>query len=117
MDKLGLTSLAIGVMFALTILWLIRKDHLHVKHSLWWMVVAWVAVILAFYPALIDHLAAVVGIAYGPSVVFLLAILVLAIKNLLSDIENTKLTVKVHRLGQELAILEQKVEALNKKAV
>ncbi len=41
----------IGFIAALTIIVLIRRDHLHVRYGLWWIAVAGAFILFGFYPA------------------------------------------------------------------
>ncbi len=106
MSSLHLTTALLGLGLAMVILWLLRRDHLHLMHGLFWLVVAAFAAVLGVWPGLIDQLARVAGIFYPPALLFLAAAIILLIKVLHADILNTRLQREVRRLNQRLALLE-----------
>lgn len=106
MNSLHLTTALLGLGLAVVILWLLRRDHLHVVHGLFWLGVAALAALLGVWPGLIDKLAVIAGISYPPALLFLTAAIVLLIKALHADILNTRVEREVRRLNQRLALLE-----------
>jgi hypothetical protein len=106
MSSLHLTTALLGLGLAVAILWLLRRDHLHVVHGLFWLVVAALAALLGIWPGLIDKLAAIAGITYPPALLFLAAAMVLLVKALHADIASTRMEREVRRLNQRLALLE-----------
>ena len=61
---------------------------------------------MLFRSWLIDTLGGALGIAYGPTLLFLVAILVLVVKALFADIATTRLKRDIRRLNQRIAMLE-----------
>ena len=106
MSSLHLTTALLGLGLAVVILWLLRRDHLHLVHGLFWLLVAALAALLGVWPGLIDRLAAIAGISYPPALLFLAAAMVLLVKALHADIMNTRVEREVRRLNQRLALLE-----------
>jgi hypothetical protein len=102
----------IGIAAALTIIVLIRRDHLHVRYGLWWLAVAMAFVILGFFPVIIDWLATKVGVAYGPVLALTLGLTVFAIKVLTLDIARSRDETRTVRLIQRIAMLESEVRQL-----
>ena len=105
-------SASLAVLVVVAIFWLLRRDRLPVMHSLWWLVVAALIALLGFFPRLIDEAAAFVGVAYPPSLLFVVAILVLLLKVLLEDVDVSRDRQRLLRLAQKVAILEEEVERL-----
>jgi hypothetical protein len=101
-----ITVLVIGFGLAYAILHLVRRDHLYIRQGVFWISIAVISVAFAVWPSLIDMLGGMVGIAYPPNLLFLVAIVVLVVKALLSDIALTKLQRDVRRLNQRIALLE-----------
>ncbi len=99
-------SAAIGLLVAATILFLIRRDKLHVRHGVFWVLMALVFAGLGLAPPLVDWLAQIIGIGYPPVLALVAAIAVLVIKILLMDIERAHQEVQLQRLIQRLAMLE-----------
>lgn len=106
MAPLQITTTFLGLGLAAVILVLVRRDHLYLLHGLFWILVAGAAGILGVWPGLIDHLAAVVGISYPPALLLLVAVVVVLVKTLHTDIVNTRVERDVRRLNQRLALLE-----------
>ncbi len=98
--------LGLGLLVALTILMLIRRDRLVIMHSIWWLTMATLILILAFFPELVDLAAKKVGIAYPPSLLFVAAILVVVIKLLMSDIDRSHDRRRLLLLAQRVALLQ-----------
>ena len=97
---------AIGLSVAAMIFWLMRKDRLHVRHGMGWVIVAVVFAFLGFVPWIIDSVAGVIGIASPPILALTLAVSVLVIKIFLMDIERSRIEVRNQRLIQRVAMLE-----------
>ena len=104
-----LTSAIIGLILAGTILWLIRRDHLHTRHAAWWLSIAFMIVILGIFPPIIDVIALQLGVNYPPTLIFVLGIGMILIKVLSTDIEQSKSERKIRRLAQRLALLEGEI--------
>lgn len=109
---LSVVTGVIGIVAALTIIVLIRRDHLHVRYGLWWMAVAAAFVILGVFPEANDWLAARLGIVYGPVLALTLGLTVFVIKILTIDIARSRNETRIIRLVQRIAMLESEVRSL-----
>ena len=107
----------IGIATAVTILVLIRQDHLHVRYGLWWMGAAVAFALLGLFPAIFDSIAPRLGIAYPPVLALLLGLLVLVLKILVMDIERSRNATKMQRMVQRIALLESEIRDLQGRAV
>jgi hypothetical protein len=101
-----LPVLVLGIGLAITILLLVRRDHLYIRQGMFWIAVAFLSLVFGAWPLLIDALGRALGIAYPPTLLFLGAIMVLVVKALLGDIALTKLRRDLRRLNQRIALLE-----------
>jgi hypothetical protein len=106
MKDYHLTVLIVGFGLAYGILHLVRRDHLYIRQGVFWIAIAVLTLGLAIWPRFIDMLGAVLGIAYPPTLLFLVAIVVLVVKALLADISATRLKRDMRRLNQRIAMLE-----------
>jgi len=97
---------AIGLSVAAMILWLMRRDRLHVRHGMGWIFVAGVFAFLGFVPWIIDSVAGAIGISSPPILALTLAVSLLVIKIFLMDIDRSRLEVRNQRLIQRVAMLE-----------
>jgi hypothetical protein len=104
----------IGFIAALTIIVLIRRDHLHVRYGLWWIAVAGAFILFGFYPEIIDWLAVRLGVAYGPTLALTLGLTVFVIKILTIDIARSRNETRIVRLIQRIAMLESEVDTLRR---
>ena len=102
----------IGIVTAITIVILIRRDHLHVRYGLWWMGAALAFALLGLFPAIFDHIAPRLGIRYPPILALILGLLVLLLKILVMDIERSRNAIRMQRLVQRLALLEAELRDL-----
>ena len=102
----------IGLVVAVLIIGLIRKDRLHVNHGMGWIAVALIFALLGFSPGIIDRVAQQLGIGYPPVLALTLGIAVLTIKILLMDIERSRLEMRNQRLIQRVAMLEADLRKL-----
>lgn len=112
MIPLSVFSLLVALAMVLAIFWLLRRDRLPIMHSLWWLGVAGLILLLGLNLQLIDNAAAWVGVSYPPSLLFFAAILVLFIKVLLEDVEVSHDRRRILDLVQKVAMLEEQVNQL-----
>jgi hypothetical protein len=111
----GAVTGVFGLSVALLLLYLVRKDHLHVSHGLWWTIAILLFATLGFAPSIFDQLAHHLGVNYAPVLGISLAIGALVIKALMSDLESTKLKVSQQRLIQKVSLLEADLQELSEK--
>jgi hypothetical protein len=109
---ISLISGAIGIVTALTIVILMRRDRLHVRFGLWWMAAAIAFALLGLFPGLFDQLAAKLGVAYPPVLALISGFVILVIKILLMDLERSRNVIKLDRLVQRMALLEADLRAM-----
>jgi len=110
-----LMSGVLGVLFSLVVVWFIRKDHMHVQYSLWWLIVAAVAILLGLNPGLIVQAARGLGVDYPPTLLFLWAIVALFFKALLGDVERSRSQRRLLRLTQRMVMLEEQLELMERR--
>lgn len=96
----------IGIVTAIVIVILIRRDHLHVRYGLWWMAAAIMFSLLGLFPVLFDSFAKYAGVAYPPILALTFGAVILVIKILVMDIERSRNAVRLQRLTQRIALLE-----------
>lgn len=112
MTALQLTTTLLGIGLALIIIWWTRRDALYLGHGVFWMMVAMAAIVLGAGPKLFDAIGYRFGVSYPPALLLLLAVLVLMIKALHSDLVNTRIRRNLRRLNQNLALQEQRLKQL-----
>jgi hypothetical protein len=106
MKSYALTVLIMGIGLGVGILYLVRRDHIYIRQGLFWIVIGCISLLFGVWPSLIDTLGTALGVAYPPTLLLLVAIIVLILKALLGDIALTKLRRDLRRLNQRMALLE-----------
>jgi hypothetical protein len=106
MKSYYVTVLVIGLGLAAVILYLVRRDHIYIRQGVFWIAIALFSTLFGVYPTLIDVIGNALGVAYPPTLLFLVAIIVLTVKALLNDIALTKVRRDLRRLNQRIALLE-----------
>ena len=101
-----MTSLIVGLALASTILWLVRRAHLHGPYALWWVGAAAAIVVFGVWPQFFDLAAVWLGVSYPPILAVLLGFALLLIKMLTMDLERSRQERQIRRLAQRLAMLE-----------
>jgi hypothetical protein len=107
-----ITAGLIGLLLASSILFLVRRDHLHGPYAFWWLIVAAATLVLGAAPRLVDKLALYTGIAYPPVLPIIVGLSLILIRLLQLDIERSRQERQIRRLTQKLAILEAEIAAL-----
>lgn len=109
------TTATLSVGLAVSILYLVRKDHLYLRDGIFWIGVALSALLLGLLPGLIDHLGAIAGIAYPPTLILTLVAVILLVKALHTDVLATRTRRDLRRLNQKLALIEFEMAAVRRK--
>lgn len=104
------TSAGIGLLTAIGILYLVRRDRMQVRYALWWLVVACAAALLGIFPHWIDSVGKLLGVHYPPILVVLIAVALLFIKSLTQDMDRCRREQNMRRLAQRIALLEGRLE-------
>jgi len=110
-----IVSSILGVILAITIYLLVRRDHLAPSQAIRWSFVALIVLFLGTFPIVVDWLGHAVGISYPPIIPLLIGLGAALIKILLMDIERNKMNVTQDRIIQKLAMLEADIERLTLK--
>jgi hypothetical protein len=102
---------SLGLFVAVLIVFLMRRDRLHVSHGMSWVVIAVCFALLGFAPGIVDAVATYTGVSYPPVLALTLAIALLVIKILFMDIERSHIEIRNQRLVQRMAMLEADLRA------
>ncbi len=101
-------SLGLGIW--LGIIWLIRKDRLHVRYAFWWFVVGTAVALVGLYPYAVDWVGRLFGVSYPPILGLVVGFCLIFVKVLINDLERSRQKVQIRILAQKMAVLEQQVE-------
>jgi len=99
----------LGLLIAIAIVYLVRRDQMHARFTMWWLAVAGLAILFGFFPRLLDLIGGFLGIAYPPILAVILAVAALVLKILFADLERSKMRRDMLRLTQRVLILEQAI--------
>lgn len=105
-----LTAALLGLSLAVFIIYLLRRDQLYLREATFWLTTAVISVLFAAFPATVDWLGAVAGVAYPPALILALVCAVLTVKSLLADIAQTQLRREVRRLNQRVALMDTQTD-------
>jgi hypothetical protein len=105
--------LIIGILiFLVIILQLLKKKKLNLKYTLVWLLSAFVMLVAAIFPGIVNAVARLIGIISPVNFVFVLEgmfvlLILLSLTAIVSHINN-----RIYKLIQSLAILEKRVREL-----
>jgi hypothetical protein len=102
--QVTVTFLSIGLVSLVFVL--LRRDHLYLRHGLFWVLFAAACLLLGLWPGTIDQVAIWLGISYPPAGFLIGALTVLVIKYLHADMIQSRLERQVRRLNQRIAMFE-----------
>jgi hypothetical protein len=112
MERSIIVTIAISIAALLFVLELVRRRRLREEYSLLWLAIAFVMLVISFWRDLLHGLADAVGIAYPPSLLFMLAILFAFFLMLYFSTVITRLTQENKEIAQEVALLRNEIERL-----
>jgi hypothetical protein len=101
-----ITSLILGLVIAVIIFWIVRKDRLHVRYSMFWLLIALTSLLLGAFPGINDWVAVKLGINYPPILLVVVVMGAILIKMMTMDIDLSSQEKKMRTIAERLAILE-----------
>lgn len=87
----------------------VRRKKFSIKESFWWVMASLLMLLLAIFPYSIDRFAKYLEISYPPSLLFVMCIIFLLFILFRNSMKIFELQTRVIEMGQELAILKEKV--------
>lgn len=110
MQLVQIIAVIFSVSLLIGIVDLIRRGMIKEQYALLWLASAVILLILSVWRGLLDKIALVMGIAYPPSFLFLVAFLFLLLIVLHFSVIISDFSEKNKRLSQEVAILKTMFE-------
>ena len=98
--------ITIGILFIIYILVSIKRNEFSIEESAFWVLGGIVVLFLSIFYKSLDKLSSFLGIAYGSSFIFLLAILFLLLMNFRNSKKILKMNEKINKLSHKVSILE-----------
>ena len=112
MESSVIFTIAASLMALLLVLELVRRRQLREEYSLLWLGTAFVMMVVSAWRDLLHGMARLVGIAYPPNLLFLLASMFTLLLLLYFSTVITRLTQENKEIAQEVALLRHEVEKL-----
>ena len=101
--------ICLSILIILYVINIVRKKNFSIKESFWWVIASFFMLLLSIFPYSIDWIAGKLKIAYPPSLLFVFCIIFLLFINFRNSRRIAELQMKVVELGQEVAIIKDKV--------
>lgn len=99
----------ISIVIILFIINAVKKSHLSIKESFFWILGSFLTLVLCLFPSIINKLAEFFGVSYPPTILFVICILFL----LYMIFRNSKRIAfqqeKIIDLAQQVAILKNEI--------
>jgi hypothetical protein len=103
--QIELVAIAVSLGYLLFIARLVRRRQLREKYAMLWMAVGAAVVVVSLSRGPMDSLARALGIQYGPTILFLIAIMFLMAVVAHLSWEVSRLEERTRKLAEELALM------------
>lgn len=110
--QIQLIALAVTVLIFVFILDLVRRRRLVERYALLWMIAGFGLIVLAVWRDALELLADVLGIAYPPNALFIVAMGVAFVLLLHFSVATSRLSEETKILAQEVARLDNEVRGM-----
>lgn len=114
MDVVKVLAITVSASVLFVVFELIRRGRLKERYALLWLFSSLVMLALSLSRSLVEYVAGLVGIAYPPSLLFLVAFGFLLLITLHFSVIISGLSEKNKRLAQEIALLRQSLEDMRR---
>ena len=95
----------------------IKRNEFSIEESVFWVVGGIVVLFLSIFYKSLDRLSSFLGIAYGSSFVFFIAIIFLLLMNFRNSKKILKMNEKINKLSHKVSILEYELKERTKENV
>lgn len=107
--RLPVLTAATGLVLLVVVVELMRRRQLREKYAVLWIVVALLALPLAFFPRLPDQVAGLLGVVSGVSLVLFAGVVFLLLVSIHLSWELSRLEEETRVLAEEVALLRAEV--------
>jgi len=114
-QRIEIIAILVVLLTGATLFELIRKKKLMEKYALLWFGSTVVMIVLTIWRDLLEKVAALMGVYYAPSALFIIAFFCGLLVMLHVTIVISKLTEQNAILAQKVALLENKIDQLSQK--
>jgi len=109
--RIQIVAIAVSILLMIVIFELIRRKKLREKYSLIWFSASLVMILFSLWRDLLDRVALLLGVAYAPALLFLVAMFFGMILLIHFSIVISELTEKNKTLAQEIALLKAAIKS------
>jgi hypothetical protein len=106
----------VGILGALLIIVvaveLLRRGKLRERHTFWWLIAGLLGLAVAIFPAILDWLAALLGVDVPVNLVFFVSIVVLFLVCIQQSTELTQSEERTRTLAEQVALLDDRLRAM-----
>jgi hypothetical protein len=106
--RIQLVAIAASGLLLCVILELVRRRRLLERYALLWLLSAIVLLTLAIWRGFLEDIASVIGVAYAPNALFLIAFAFVLVLLLHFSLAVSRLTDQAKVLAQRLALMEER---------
>jgi hypothetical protein len=110
MDRIQIISIAASLVIFLAVFNLVRHKKLKTEYSLIWLSMSFLFVLFSFWRDGVEKIAKLFGVAYAPSVLFIILIIGIILILIEFSIIISKQAERIKILAQEMALLKQELE-------
>jgi|GEM_PF-2830483 len=111
------TIIVIAIAFSLFNLRLLLRRSISERSTVLWLFGTIIVIIVAVFPQLLNAVAYTLGVDYPPSLLYLIAILVLLTIVMYQSIQLSKLDEKIRKVTQSVALLGEKLDKQSESVV
>ena len=111
--RIQIVAIIASLLLMIVIFELIRRKKLREKYSLIWFGASLATILFSVWRSLLDHVAALLGVAYPPALLFLVAMFFGMILLIHFSVVISDLTEQNKTLAQEIALLKATIELKN----
>ncbi len=105
-NRIQIVSIVAAFLLVVLVIDLVRRRRLNERYALLWLFSAFVILGLAIWQGLLERIATLIGVAYPPNALFLVAVAFILLLILNFSAALSRLGDKTRTLAQRLAILE-----------
>jgi len=105
-NRIQIVSIVAALLLVALVIELVRRRRLNERYALLWLFSAFVILGLAIWQGLLERLATLIGVAYPPNALFLVAVAFILLLVLNFSAALSRLGDQTRTLAQRLAILE-----------
>lgn len=117
MNSIAIISMVGSVVFLAVIVVLTRRKKIREQYALIWLAMSFLIIVFSIFKKLLDLIARLVGIYYAPSLLIILVIFSGMVLGIHFTVVLSKLTEDNKTLIQEIGLLKNRVEHLEKSRI